>query len=302
MKTILFNLLILISFSINAIAQEFAPIGAKWYFQESYAWSNDIGFIFYESIGDTVINNFSCRMIYKDKSSCCIQENYHFLYQSHDSIFQYNSASETFNLLFDFGAEIGDSWVLRTNPDGYLYSDSVTCSVDSISFLQYSATDSLKILHVTLESPEYYISYFGDTIYYTANFEIIEKIGFRSALLLSDCIRICDGNFEGSVRCYEDSEVGLIMFDSVACDYTPVKNLENKKEILVFPNPVRDKIFIETQDLKIDKIMLISSEGNQFPISFHNNEIDISSLSVGIYFLKFQTNKGIFTKKIIVLK
>lgn len=302
MKTTLFNLIMLISISYNSLAQDFAPVGAKWYFNEDYAWSNNIGFITYESIGDTIINNLSCRIIYKDKSSCCIPGGNHFLHQSNDSIFLYNPTTETFDLIIDFSAEIGDSWILNTNPDGYLFSDSVTCLVDSISFFYYSASDSLKILHVTLESPEYFISYFGDTIYYIATYEIIQKIGFRSAILLKDCIRFCDGNFDGNIRCYEDFEVGLITFSSVDCDYTPIENVNFNDEISTYPNPAREKIFIEAPDLKLDNITLYSLEGSQILIPINNNEVDVSSLDMGIYFLRIQTKKGISTKKIIVLK
>ena len=301
MRTVIFEILLMIIFAYNSSAQDFAPVGAKWHFGEGYAWSNSVGFITYESIGDTIINNLPCRTLYKSTTTCCIPGGIHFLHQSADSIFHFNPETETFNLIIKFDAEVGDSWILHTNPDGNLMSDSATCIVDSISYFHYSPTDSLKIMNVRLVSFAYNII-FGDTLYYTLTNQIIEKAGFRNALLPGDCIYYCDVNFEDDIRCYEDFNVGLIAFSGIACEYTPVEDITIKDEITVYPNPARDKIYIEAPDIKSGNIKLFSAGGTQIFVPIHNNELDINTLTTGIYYLKIQTENGVISKTITVLK
>lgn len=295
MKTTLPIFLLLIMCVYHLMAQDFAPIGAKWHFNETSVGSNSVDFTTYESIGDTVIDNLPCRVIYKEKYSCCIDGGSHFIHQRNDSILLFNPITEAFELIFNFGADVGDSWTLRTHPGGELLADSAKCVVDSISYFHYSATDSLKILHVSLKSYQYLWYPYGDTI--TLNTQIIEKIGFSSSLLLRDCLGFCDANFDGVIRCYEDSDVGLITFSSVACEYTTVKNTLPRDEIVVYPNPTKDKIYIGNHTLSSDCAKLFSSEGTQIFVSIQNNVLDVKSLDAGIYYLSVQTEKGLITKK-----
>lgn len=72
------------------------------------------------------------------------------------------------------------------------------------------------------------------------------------------------------------------------------------KKIVVFPNPVKDQLKIENENLKINSISIINITGKTVKtFTSSNNIIDVSDLAKGIYFLQIQTDKGLVSKKII---
>jgi hypothetical protein len=52
----------------SAIAQDFAPIGAEWYYTERHAFSGDITFLKISSIKDTIVNQKNCRILLNEAS------------------------------------------------------------------------------------------------------------------------------------------------------------------------------------------------------------------------------------------
>lgn len=83
---------------------------------------------------------------------------------------------------------------------------------------------------------------------------------------------------------------------------TSSKNISVRKDLSIFPNPVKDFINIKGgisngyfQIINLNGI--IEKEGH-----FGNSEIDISKMNAGIYFLKVETEENAFLKKIVKLK
>ncbi len=70
----------------------------------------------------------------------------------------------------------------------------------------------------------------------------------------------------------------------------------------VYPNPSSTIVHIKgTNKVKIVSLMDISGKNVQaIPHNKLKNELDISSIENGVYFLKIQTINGIITKKLIV--
>ena len=70
--------------------------------------------------------------------------------------------------------------------------------------------------------------------------------------------------------------------------------------ISLYPNPVKGKLNIESNVVEIQKIKLYDVLGKLVEeIQFENNIINFSLMNTGIYFLKLETNKGDFMKKIM---
>jgi len=67
------------------------------------------------------------------------------------------------------------------------------------------------------------------------------------------------------------------------------------------PNPVDGKLFIEKDaDVTFSKVELITIMGEVvLSINNPNNSINVSNLSPGNYFVRFYTDKGFTTRKII---
>ena len=97
----------------------------------------------------------------------------------------------------------------------------------------------------------------------------------------------------------------VLQFDSFGYhyyrNYPPLEVPENKlQNIIFYPNPAGDKIFIKTPINKLS--ILITDINGRTVISHENpnsNEIDVSSLKPGMYFLNIQSSEGNITKKFI---
>lgn len=74
-------------------------------------------------------------------------------------------------------------------------------------------------------------------------------------------------------------------------------------KIAIYPNPTSDKVFIEL-DEDIQRISLQDLKGNKIPISVNNigekKSISLNHFPKGLYILQIQTEKEIYTEKLIV--
>jgi uncharacterized repeat protein (TIGR02543 family) len=80
---------------------------------------------------------------------------------------------------------------------------------------------------------------------------------------------------------------------------TGIADIENAG-IEIYPNPVKDVLRIENSELRIKRVEIIDLFGKVI-YQFNNlrNQINVSALSQGIYFVKLETDKGIVTKKFV---
>jgi len=128
---------LILVFNAFAQAQDFAPIGATWYYTniESFFLYQYEGYIKVESIKDTIIQGHTCKELTKTRygtngSVGSIGNEY--LYTSGDTVFHL-SDNDTFYILYNWGAQVGDTWVTRTF-DLYAQGDvETTIRVDNIS-------------------------------------------------------------------------------------------------------------------------------------------------------------------------
>lgn len=75
-------------------------------------------------------------------------------------------------------------------------------------------------------------------------------------------------------------------------------------KIMIFPNPVKDQLTLNTGDLKAESISIsdiqgriVYSNGNSFSGSY---SLNLSHLESGMYILNFKVNKATVTKKLII--
>jgi len=74
-----------------------------------------------------------------------------------------------------------------------------------------------------------------------------------------------------------------------------------KTSVSIFPNPVSEKLVINSKDFSIDHITIYSISGKKVIESFkiENNTVDVSELSKGMYFIEVSTSERKTTKKFI---
>jgi len=70
------------------------------------------------------------------------------------------------------------------------------------------------------------------------------------------------------------------------------------KQVLLYPNPTKEFIRIETEYL-IEKITIINVQGSVLDVQLKEQTIDVSNFSNGIYFMEIHTEKGVLRKKFV---
>ena len=72
-------------------------------------------------------------------------------------------------------------------------------------------------------------------------------------------------------------------------------------DIMIYPNPSKDEINIQLQSSdSVESVEVYSLLGKKMNLSnLHNNKLDISHLSKGIYIIKVKGSRKSYTKKII---
>jgi hypothetical protein len=76
---------------------------------------------------------------------------------------------------------------------------------------------------------------------------------------------------------------------------------ENETGLNIHPNPVNDRLYIETEN-DIENITIFDIFGRQQQLSNSSHQhsvIDVSNLTSGIYFIKINTNNGEIVKRFV---
>ena len=77
-------------------------------------------------------------------------------------------------------------------------------------------------------------------------------------------------------------------------------NENSTVDFKIYPNPASEKIFISSEEKQIESLNIISIKGEKvFKITPINNQIDVSALSKGLYFIEIITPEGKNIEKFI---
>ena len=66
----------------------------------------------------------------------------------------------------------------------------------------------------------------------------------------------------------------------------------------IYPNPARNAVRYSTNE-PVKSIQVISSQGRTMEVSFTGNQVDITTLPAGVYYLRFVTESNVYSHKII---
>ena len=98
-----------------------------------------------------------------------------------------------------------------------------------------------------------------------------------------------------------------IMFDNLHFEdwSESIREIQNDNLISIYPNPAKDKLFIDIKKRSESKIFQIIDYQGKILYERNNlteNDIDISQLVNGIYILKYLDEKYYSIKRFVVLK
>jgi hypothetical protein len=101
----------------------------------------------------------------------------------------------------------------------------------------------------------------------------------------------------------------IIYFDDIIINNNPtpitagIQDNYLASRIAMFPNPAQNMLYVDTMD-ELNAVNIFTIEGRQVAVKFNlsvgMNQIDLSNLNVGVYFVKFTaTNGATLTQKVI---
>jgi hypothetical protein len=298
-KIILILILCKCSYLIAQV--EWAPIGAKWYYDKPDGMmSSGVGYVLITSDKDSVLNSTSVRVLtvrYFKPSGDTVKYPNIYTYSQAGKVYYWEN--KQFHLLYNFSAAKDSVWDI--------YSlDSNPCGKDSIGSIK---VDSVKTEQINQHSFKcLYVSPLPTSIWTYR--KIIEPIGSVDYIFpLPIFCGIADNMpFASPLRCYDDPNIGSVSFlQGKTCDYlvTGVKQLiTNECKVKIYPNPFSSHINLKFDTPPRTQISLII-ENIYGSLMYFKEElriceyIDLNSFIPGIYIIKLlENNRLIYLTKI----
>lgn len=301
-------------------SQEFAPLGTKWTYEEF----GPRGFGFniatqFRVEKDTLINKRYCPIITRyTLNEYGIWERWasEIVSSSADGDRVYVFLQDSFHLLFDFTAEVGDTIEVVDEKFNFLFADPgvnytqhrFSYKIDSISLISIGM-DTLLTQFVSYTWPTFDIvpeMGFQDVLDYTNNIpgRIVKGVGALSRagpLGTSSDLSYFFDYYPDYLTCYEDPN-RFYSFRAIDCDslisfYTSTDDLSPRSgdHVKVYPNPFSNFIVIDHQGERVNYIRIFDFYGSSIraiePIS-SKTVIDLSNISAGIYLVSLSFSGG----------
>lgn len=298
-----YKLLSLFAFTvIIANAQsEWAPIGAKWYYNccaNGNIMYSHLNYIVSEK--DTIVEENNCRVLKRYYDNSNIASEKYILKESEGKIYYYYQ--NQFNLLFDFDVEVNDivefTFMYKEYDDDFpLYKDTVLSAryqVESIT----TNTQNLKTFTTKIIEDDKFADNGIEIIpwYYSYT----EKTGFYREFIpvLDNLAHIAVDDFP-MLRCYSDANFSFVSDQwaalSLPCNYSISADMKTPEyeNIKIYPNPVFDNIFVFVNDGGSIEITDVSGKVvYRSELSDGIAKISTIHLLKGTYFVKIRHKDG----------
>ena len=257
---------------------------SEWY----YEIQNENGSITYQYIcqaGDTIVGDEPSHILVKintlyDKG---LREDVtrEYVYMRDGKVYWWNKTLEEFTVLYDFGAQEGDTWVTKVG------TETLIMHVNSVETVEYEGK-TYRMLHVS-DADDYFS---GD---------IVCGIGHLTSFFPERLMDNGDGLRVEGLRCYWIEDELVFKYGDEDCDaiYSEVHGVEEdilsmgSGSFTVYPNPTNGVLFVETchgASLPDQTYQIASLMGQTLltgHITAENQQIDVSSLPQGMYFITF---------------
>ena len=258
-------------------------IGNEWY----YEILNENGSITYQYMyqaGDTIVNDEPTQILVKintlyDKGPH-EEITREYVYERDGKVYWWNKTLEEFTVLYDFSAQVDDSWVIKVG------TETLIMHVDAVDYVEYEGR-TYRVMHVS--DPDDLFS--GD---------IVCGIGHLTSFFPERLMNNGDGVRVEGLRCYWIENELVFKIGNEDCDaiYDELHGIEDGPStgsgaLLVYPNPTDGILFVETrhgtslpdQTYRITNLMGQTLLTGQ--ITAETQQIDVSTLPEGMYFITF---------------
>ena len=283
MKYILSIPFALLFVNIISAQVEFAPLGAEWVVNTSVDFDvtpepNYLdNFYVIQSEYDTTSNGIELRRV----------GDYLFHQDGNKVYYMYN---DTLRLIYDFGAEVGDT--ITFDLLGAIESQVAKASyvVDNIELVAFD-TFNLKKFSLSLVG----LGAISEYVY-------IERMG-STRVLVEDMLEVfpAGGYHLAKTRCYIENGQAYQTewyqrFDLNNCRATTsADELDISEQVVLYPNPFSERITLKSS-VPLDHVKVHSAQGlhiTTLPINDSGIDIDLSGFSQGVYFVSLFSKNGV---------
>lgn len=268
----------------------FAPLGATWYFRDidgevNYPPYNTYGYNKIESITDTLIDGILCHKLlstFVNSTGETTRVESYYTYEDSNKVYFYNE--DRFKLLYDFS---GANWY--AHDVFYGIGDSILQIVDSVKY--ESIGDELyKVIYLYWEP--------GTPFSFPGN-RIVERLGSTSYLFLLDAL---DDTYPPlGLRCYQDSLFNFIADSTIACDTLIPEIVDIQSNNVSHFNVFHQGCNLHVTGIKtLTTIHLLSPAGQRLleVETYGDISIQIDHIPKGFYILLLETGDNMYAQKI----
>jgi hypothetical protein len=203
-----------------------------------------------------------------------------YVYERDGKLYWWNKTLEEFTVLYDFGAHEGDEWEIKVG------NESLVMHVDAVENIEYEGKTYM-VLHVS-DADDYFS---GD---------IVCGIGHLTSFFPERLMDNGDGLRVEGLRCYWIEDELVFKPGDEDCDaiYSEVHGVEEdgpstgSGTFTVYPNPTNGVLTIHHSAFRIhhSEFQIANLMGQTLltgQITAENQQIDVSSLPQGMYFITF---------------
>ncbi|MFT6982070.1 MAG: hypothetical protein ACJAUD_000837 [Crocinitomicaceae bacterium] len=305
-KHVIILLLLLLSF--NSSSQVWVEDNATWHYDFGGGWSG--GFMKLYDNGDTLLAGENSTIIQHDMYQFGFDQfntlffigmtpgGEYYTYSVGDSVFWWTNGG--YQLLWDFDAQVNDSWIIDISPAGqYLCDDTsrvrvVDNGIESIQGVNYRYIDLEPVTGALYQMHGRYYERFGG-----GDFLFPLPYDCDSTIIVDYYL------YEG-LKCFEDDSL-FYNPTSEDCQYylTQVElglDHESFLSLQINPNPATDEI--QFSGIQAQSVEIVDGSGKIYLSEKveANQTVNVSSLPSGFYFINCQLIDGHSTIKKLIKK
>jgi hypothetical protein len=210
-----------------------------------------------------------------------------YIYEEDDVVYWWNKDLQEFTVLYDLGAQPGDSWVIKVG------TETLTMYVDAVDQYEFEGR-VFKLLQVS-DADDFFSG------------NIVCGIGHLTSFFPERLMTRGKGYRVEGIRCYWREGVLWFKYGEEDCDavYKDYHcGLDDQEEIAfdIYPNPTHGVFFVETRratSLQVETYRITNLMGQTLitgQITVENQQINVSNLPEGMYFITI----GEATRKFVV--
>ncbi len=188
-------------------------------------------------------------------------------------------------LLYDYSLIPGDTFNINYN---HFECQLLVHSVDSIQLFSGEKRKRIRLLRS--DDPDPNQPWYGYK-------DWIQGIG--SSTSLTNYVESCFTDYPLDLLCYfEEGELVYSNPNNQGCYITPVKEVNDKIDAILFPNPTHEVLEIKTES-KLINVGIFNLEGQKI-LESQEHRLEIDQISEGLYIVYIETTDGISIQKIII--